>query len=386
MIAGITAGAAAQTEPPADPPPVKIHYGEEGLQVDSADGRFSARIGLRGQFRWSYPLDDEPITADEFIDPDDATFAINRARVKLGGHTYAPWLQYSTEYDLLNNQLLDLRFTFARWPAFQFRLGQWKPEYNRERRDSSGEQQFVDRSIANRTFTIDRQPGMMVTGHIFRGTPADSWYYAGVFSGAGLNNFDNEGTPMWMARYQWNFLGRDLEFSQSDVEIQGEPAGSVAVATVSNRSRYTRFSSSGGGELEGFPSDIAERYDVRQALVEGAYQHRGLSLQGEYHRKQIDDRETGVQTTFDGGYAQVGFFFHSVWPSVPRPLEFALRGAVVDEDTPGAPVRQELSSAANWFFAGHRNKLTLELSRLTLEDPVSHGKVWRIRFQWDVSI
>jgi phosphate-selective porin OprO and OprP len=59
---------------------------------------------------------------------------------------------------------------------------------------------------------------------------------------------------------------------------------------------------------------------------------------------------------------------------------------VVDEDTPGTPVRHELSSAANWFFTGHRNKLTLELSRLTLEDPVSRGKVWRIRFQWDVSI
>jgi phosphate-selective porin OprO and OprP len=318
-------------------------------------------------------LDDEPIAPDEFVNPDDANFAINRARLKSGGHAYAPWLQYYTEYDLVNNQLLDLRVTVTRWPAFQVRLGQWKPEYNRERRDSSGEQQFVDRSIANRTFTIDRQPGMMLTGHLFRDTPGDSWYYAGVFSGAGLNNFDNEGTPMWLARYQWNFLGRDLEFTQSDVEIQKKPAASVAVATLLNWSRYTRFSSSGGGELEGFPADATERYDVRQTLFEGAYQYRGLSLQGEYHWKRIDDRQTTVRTTFDGGYAQAGYVFHGVWPSFPRPLELAVRVAAVDQDAPEAPVRQELSSVANWFFSGDRNKLTLELSRLTLDDPATKG-------------
>lgn len=45
-----------------------------------------------------------------------------------------------------------------------------------------------------------------------------------------------------------------------------------------------------------------------------------------------------------------------------------------------------MSGVANWFFAGHRNKLTLETSRLTLDDPTTHSKVWRIRFQWDVSI
>lgn len=386
LIAGFGVSVAAQTEPPAAPPTVKVHYGEDGLELESSDGRFSARIGLRAQFRWSYPLDDEPITPDEFADPDDAAFSINRARLKWGGHAYAPWLQYYTEYEVANNRLLDLRFTFARWPALQFRLGQWKPEYNRERRDSSGEQQFVDRSIANRTFTIDRQPGMMVFGHLYQGTRADSWYYAGTFSGAGLGNFDNEGTPMWMGRYQWNFLGRDLEFSQSDVKMRERPAASVAGATVSNRSRYTRFSSSGGGELEGFPSDVAERYDVRQAVLEVAYQHRGLSLQSEYHWKRIEDRQTSVRTTFDGGYAQAGYFLHGVWPSFPRQLEVAMRAASVDQDTAGAPVRRELSWVGNWFVSGHRNKLTAELSRLTLDDPATNDRVWRVRIQWDISL
>jgi phosphate-selective porin len=368
-----------------DAPPVKISYGEEGLTLESADGRFGASVGLRAQFRWSYPLDDDPITADEFDDPDNAEFAIRRARVKFGGHAYSRTITYYTEYEILSNRLLDLRATLERWPAFQVRIGQWKPEYNRERRDSSGEQQFVDRSIVNRTFTIDRQPGMMVFGRLFPGERADSRYFAAVLSGAGLNNFDDEGTPMWFGRYQWNPLGRDLEFSQSDVTIRKSPAASIATAFLGNRSRYTRYSSSGGGELDGFPSDLAERYDIRQALVEAAYHFKGLSFQAEYHRKRIDDRVTTVRTSMDGAYAQAGYFFHQLWPSVPRPLELAFRAAYVDGD-PSAIVRRELSVAGNWFFNRHRSKLTLDVSRLTTTDPTVDGGVWRARFQWDISI
>ena len=36
--------------------------------------------------------------------------------------------------------------------------------FNRERVDSSGRQQFVERSIINRTFTIDRQVGISFEG------------------------------------------------------------------------------------------------------------------------------------------------------------------------------------------------------------------------------
>lgn len=53
-------------------------------------------------------------------------FSISRARWKSGGHAYAPWLQYYTEYEIRNNRLLDLRFTIVCWPECQLRLGQWK--------------------------------------------------------------------------------------------------------------------------------------------------------------------------------------------------------------------------------------------------------------------
>jgi hypothetical protein len=58
----------------------------------------------------------------------------------------------------------DLRGTWKPAVWFNLRAGQWKAEFNRERVDSSGKQQFVDRSIANYWFTVDRQNGVMASG------------------------------------------------------------------------------------------------------------------------------------------------------------------------------------------------------------------------------
>ncbi|HUV12424.1 MAG TPA: porin, partial [Acidobacteriota bacterium] len=71
-------------------------------------------------------------------------------------------------------------------------------------------------SIVNREFTVDRQPGVMLAGHLWPGRRTDSWYLFGVFTGNGRGSSNDDCSMMWFARYQWNFLGRDLPYSQSD--------------------------------------------------------------------------------------------------------------------------------------------------------------------------
>jgi hypothetical protein len=75
----------------------------------------------------------------------------------------------------------------------------------------------------------------------------------------------------------------------------------------------------------------------------------------------------------------------------PAPLELAARYAYVDE--PNKSVRslynerEEFTIGANWFFSGHSNKITVDFSRLTLDDGLlksSHSEN-RFRLQWDVS-
>ena len=46
-------------------------------------------------------------------------------------------------------RVIDWRINVQPWEEFGFRVGQWKVNYNREWVDSSGRQQFVERSIVN---------------------------------------------------------------------------------------------------------------------------------------------------------------------------------------------------------------------------------------------
>ena len=234
----------------------------------------------------------------------------------------------------------------------QLRVGQWKINLNRERVDSSGKQQFVERSIVNREFTIDRQQGAMLYGRVLPGTWGDSWYYLGVFNGTGRAQNNDDDRMMYLGRLQWNFMGRDLKWRQSDVEYHEKPAGSIAFGAVTNKTRCPRFSSSGCSSLSNEGVSVGTgrdgQFTINQMVEEFAFKWRGLSLQHEWHWKEIKDRDrgqgavtintqTGVKRTVQmmGSYVQGGYFPHYAIPVIPKPLEVAFRYAFVDPDIDG---------------------------------------------------
>ena len=352
----------------------------EGLDIRSRGGNYTAHVDLRTQMRYTQSDYEGGDSSDEF--------KFNRIRFKMGGHAYREWLTYYTEYDFPSERLLDLRFTVAPSDAVQFRFGQWKIPYNRERVDSSGNQQFVERSIVNDPFTLDRQQGVALFGRLWAGRAADSWYNLGVFSGNGRGGSGMGARPLLLGRWQWNFLKRDLGFSQSDVGYRDKPAGSLALAAVNWRGRYTAYSSAGGGELPGFAPGDDDRYDVNQAMFEAAYQYRGFSWQSEFHRKHVRDTSAHTDTDLAGGYVQAGIFPHALWQGMPKPLELAARYAEVDPDqAQGGDQRRETTLAANWFFNGHRNKLTVDFSRVTDAAAAPDSRQQdRVRLQWDISL
>lgn len=374
-------------EKPAQPDSGVVTWGPDGLVVKSDDGNYRAKVNWRLQLRGVVGPDDDPVSPEEFEDDDKASFLVRRARFKIGGHAIRPWLDYYLEYDFVGTRLLDYRITLQRHPWLKLRVGQWKVEYNRERRDSSGEQQFAERSIVNDPFTIDRQQGIMLTGRVLAGHALDSTYYTGIYTGMGRGGGENDDAePMWSARYQWNLLREELPFSQSDVRGQKKPVASLSVATAGNRSPFTSFSSSGGSELPGFEEGGPGRYSVRQWLEEAALHYRGFSFQHEFHWKRVADNDTGLVTELRGSYTQAGFFVYRPEPGKPRGLELGGRVAFVDPSTSGGSDRRhELSAVANWFIRGHGNKVTFDVSRLTLEQPAASARVsYRARLQWDV--
>ena len=373
----------------------RISLGRNGLRLESLDGAFKSEMHLRSQIRFSSPFASVPRQPKHFLRENENDLRFRRARFKSSGHLFRPWVRYSTEYDLVGTRMLDLRVTVQKWEWLQFRVGQWKTEFGRERVSSSGRQEFVERSIVNRHFTLDRQKGFMVMGRVKNGTRADSRYYAGVFTGngrgfrsSGAGSLDNrDGSPMWVTRYQWNFLKDDPGFSQSDLEYHKAPVAAIAVGTMSNRSRFTRFSGSGGGRLDGYEVGLPGQFAVKQVAEDFVLKYRGLFLQHELHWKKIRDRIHHRITRSTGIYFQGGYFPHYVAPWVPEQLELGLRYATVDQDR----VRRfdrivESAFVVNWFMEGHGNKLTFDVARYRLAQPHgTHESTVQARVQWDVS-
>jgi hypothetical protein len=362
-------------------------HGSKGFEFNSGDGNYLLQIQFRGQFRASFPTDTDPIDLADFQE-EQLHLNVRRARMKVGGHAFNPSLKYYLEYDLVGSNLLDFRLMLEKLPFLKLKVGQWKAHYTRERVVSSGRQQTVERSIINRPFTIDRQQGVSLFGRLDGRGLADFNYWLSVFMGTGLGARENDDkNPMIMARWQWNFMGEPLAFSGSDVEYHKQFTAIIAFAGLTNRSPYTRFSTAGGGQLEGFEDGIAGQYRVHQLLAETAGKYKGFSWQQELHWKEINDKVNLTNSTLIGHLFQAGYFPHYLWNNLPQKMELYARHAFYDPDVHAdSDYQHEFSTGINWFFNGHANKLTAEYSYFyySLEsDQLQTGS--RVRVQWDIS-
>ena len=360
----------------------------KGFEFHFNDDKYMLYMDFRGQFRAAYPHSNYPTGEDDFSD-EDINLGISRARIKFGGYVGERAYNFYLEQDVRGGNLLDFRAQIEKLPYLKFRVGQWKARYSRERVISSGQQTGLERSLINRIFTIDRQQGASIYGNIDGGGAANFNYWAEVLAGSGRGgSLGDDEDLMYMLRLQWNPNGEELGFSGSDLDYHEKFVSSVAIAGVTNTSRFTRFSTSGGGQLYGFEAGVEGQYKVNQLLFETAFKYKGLSFDQELHYKNIDDRVNLTETTLIGNYFQVGYFFHYLFPKFPEPLEVFARQAFYDPDTDVSDNNNyEFSCGVNWFFKGHKNKLTLDYSYLkfnqfTIEDNVDH----MVRIQWDISV
>lgn len=360
----------------------------KGFEFHFDQDKYMFYIDFRGQFRASYPHNNFPTNEDDFSD-DDINMGISRARIKFGGYVGEPAYNFYLEQDIRGGNLLDFRAQIEKLSYLKLRVGQWKARYSRERIISSGKQTGLERSLINRIFTIDRQQGVGLYGNLDGGGAANFNYWAEILTGSGRGgSVGDDDNLMYMMRMQWNPNGKELGFSGSDLKFHEKFVSSVAIAAVTNTSKYTRFSTSGGGQLYGYEPGVDGQYKVDQFLFETAFKYRGLSFDQELHYKNIDDKVNNDETLLIGNYFQVGYFFHYLIDKFPKPLEVFARQAFFDPDTDiSGNNNYEYTFGLNWFFKGHKNKLTIDYSYLqfnqfTIEDNIDH----MVRIQWDVSI
>lgn len=355
---------------------------DTGLKFTSADAKTDLWIGLRFQFR-SDSLPSQIRSATDLQPPPNGATELKRGRVKGGGTLFSEDFEVYSEYNFPTNSLLDYRGTWSINDQISVRAGQWKSDYNRERIDSSGKQQFVDRSLSNYWFTLDRQLGTSLQLRLSEGQAFDSSVWLEYLSGLGLGSSFHGDNGLWMMRWQWNPQGEVLEFSQSDLNRTDDFISAITLGAVYGDSLFTRFSSSGGGQLPGYSSG---NYRLNQLMFETAAKWRGWCWQQELHWKDIETRGAGTHQSIFGGYAQIGTFPSEYCAWVPRSLEFVGRVAHVTPDVSLSNNDQwEWTLGTNWYFNGHRNKISADVSALDMDSPAGSVSDVRLRLQWDVS-
>jgi hypothetical protein len=142
----------------------------KGIKVQAKDSSFYAKIGFRFQSLFSSSLNLEN-------DVWDRSMMIRRSRLKAEGWALSPKFSYKVELALSNrdikggsktefgntaNIILDAVLKYhinSHWSVW---FGQTKLPGNRERVFSSQKLQFVDRSLVNARFNLDRDVGIQI--------------------------------------------------------------------------------------------------------------------------------------------------------------------------------------------------------------------------------
>jgi len=360
----------------------------KGVNVVAKDSSMSMKFGLR--FSTLYEGFYEP-ASQEYID----NLLIRRFRLKFDGFILSPKLVYKVEIGISNRDiggvdettngaarlLLDgvLKWNFAR--NFELWFGQTKLPGNRERVVSSQKLQFVDRSLLNSRFNLDRDIGVQLHHHHKLGATVIREIFS-VSKGEGRNivitnkpGYDYTGRIEFLP---FGLFSKKGDYFESDLHREPTPKLSIAATydynTGAIRSR---------GQLGTWLDDTRNLYTW---FVDAIYKHNGVSAMFEYANRQTEgspvvERDTNgdVTSSFYTGIAyngQLAYLFHN---------NFEIGGRVTilnqDHQTQRLDLRQ-YTLGFSQYFVGHSLKAQADA---TFQEQISGTDLWMFRFQVEMA-
>jgi phosphate-selective porin OprO and OprP len=307
------------------------HAAASGRQAASGeatqDPPFTLRIGTRIQVRITH----------EDADARQATNAleVRRARLSLTGTAYRHFdYQLQAELSGASARLLDANVRSAPVPFATLWVGQGKVPFGRQQLTSSGQLQFVDRTLVDGRFAAGRQQGLAVIGQL-AGDRVELG--AGVYNGNGINQSANPNNRfMTVGRIVVTPLGAYAPV-ESAHDYPDRPRLALGVAGLNN--------TLGEGEIE---------VGITRLNTEGAFKVRGWSMTGEFYREWADPLG-GDRLTTDGWYAQAGYLLPG------RRHEVAGRYGVIQPHQPPTGDMVETGVAYGYYFRGHSAKVQADL-------------------------
>ena len=349
----------------------------KGINVVAQDSSMSLKFSTRIQTLYEGTQD---FNANEWNDQ----ILIRRARLKFEGYAFSENFTYKMELGLSNRDHGDpidetrntSRMILDAWVKWKFAknwellIGQAKLPSNRERLFSSASLQFVDRSLVNKYFTLDRDMGLQLIHKTSLGSKAFMKQYFALSMGEGRNiTSDNIGGYDYTAKVEFWPLGAFTDkgdYFGSDLKRESEPK--LAVAFVYD---YEDGASRQRGQTGKFFYDVNGDYvmsDLTTMSADFLFKYNGLSLQSEYGKRINNDGIVGLDAngkslkyaSGNGIVASVGYLMENNW-------EFAVRYTKINADDltiSSLDEEKEYTFGISKYIVGHHLKVQSDVSQL----------------------
>jgi hypothetical protein len=343
----------------------------KGLQFVAADSSLSVKMGARFQLLY------QGVNNTSTQDWDDR-FLIRRARLKFDGFAFSPRLTYKLEIGLSNsdigsdtpdqtnnadNMILDAVAKWQMTPTLSLWVGQTKLPGNRERLVSSQKMQFVDRSLLNSQFNLDRDAGLQLHNEHQIGNVVLR-EIGSISMGEGRDiTVNNAGGYDYTARFEVLPFGQfkgEGEYVGGDLEREQTPKLAIAASYDFNDN-----ASRARGQLGDF---LSAQRDLHTVFVDAMFKYRGFSSMAEFaNRKATDgpvisrDEQGSVEETFITGNAfnlQAGYLFPTNWEVAGRFTNYDPTAGIGQRD------QQQYTLGLSRYIVGHSLKVQGDLSLL----------------------
>lgn len=346
---------------------------ENGIRFEDPNKLFGMVLRFRIQNRADFQLLQ---AQDQLSEP---TFAhqwiVRRSRLRFNGYILNPRWRYLLQLSFsrrdqdwdesqVPNLLRDALILYDISDNWTLAFGQGKLPGNRQRVISSGDLQFVDRSLFNASFNIDRDFGFQ-TQYRLPIVSQPVYLKAAITSGEGRNeNSEASERFFYTARVEWNPFGdfsRGGDYFESDLMFEPElkVATGFSYANLLDASRAngaigTILTTDGDRESLGVRrSQVVKLFDVI-----AKYQGASFLLEvGQRSARNPIVNATQALLVGWGGNVQIGQMLTQI-------DEIAVRHSWIDSSD---EVRRFQSSLRDWtlvynrFLNGHRLKLQGEV-------------------------
>jgi len=374
---------------------VNNKFGKGIYNVIAKDSSYSMNFAVRMQALY---IGDWNVNDSTGVGAGNSQFLIRRARLKFGGFAYSPKLVYKAELGLTNRDIsgasshtkgaprliLDAVVKWNFYKNFTLWAGQTKLPGNRERVISSGNLQFVDRSLVNSNFNIDRDMGVQLRHHFKLGEKFLIREMVSISQGEGRNITDaNLGGYQYTSRVELlpfgKFAGKG-DYSSSDLKREESPKLSIA-ATYDMHDRAVKDKSNQGSYMD---NDVGFfETDINTIFVDGMFKFKGFSLMAEYAKRtsekdsveNSDGSKTGRYVKVGNGTnVQLGYLFKNNWEIAARVTSITL-----DKNITGKEPETMYTLGLSKYVVGHKLKVQTDVSYRTVDKSPDSNLMYRLQ-------